>query len=186
MPTIATFSYFNETNERAVKNHCLYIMKIKRNILFCLLILILFSACSTKKQAGNYLVYKPQSKELYNEIVRMDSIWEDAYNNCKINVQDQLISDSIEFFHDQGGLVTSKTRLMNSYKSNICGKVTRELLKGSIEVYPIKDYGAVEMGYHRFHSIYDTSPNSAYARFVHVWKKENGSWKITRVISLHN
>lgn len=115
----------------------------------------------------------------------MDSIWEDSYNHCKIDVQQQLISDDIEFFHDEGGLITSKAQLAKAYKNNICGQTTRELLKGSIEVYPIKGYGAVEMGYHRFHNIHDTGPNSTYARFVHVWKNENGQWKITRVISLH-
>jgi ketosteroid isomerase-like protein len=158
-----------------------------KNTLFCmLLMLILSSACFTAKaQISGQPVYRPESMELYNEIVRMDSTWEDSYNHCKMDVQDQLFSDDIEFFHDQGGLLTSKLRLIEAYKKNICGKVTRELLKGSIEVYPIKDYGAVEIGYHRFHSINDTGPDSKYARFVHIWKKENGTWKITRVISLH-
>jgi Domain of unknown function (DUF4440) len=162
-------------------------MEYKKTTLLCvLLMIILGSVCKTfAQQINNYPVYKPESKELYDEIVRMDSIWEDSYNHCKLDVQDQILSDSIEFFHDQGGLLTSKKRLMDAYKNNICGKVTRELLKGSIEVYPIKDYGAVEMGYHRFHSIHDTGPNSKFARFVHIWKKENGTWKITRVISLH-
>jgi len=163
-------------------------MKNKKHPWLTLLAFIpLLFNCSPHRYAVKqpYPVYVPASKELYDEIVRMDSIWEDSYNNCKIDVQQQLISDDIEFYHDQGGLVKSKTQLANAYKNNICGKVTRELLKGSIEVYPIKDYGAVEMGYHRFHSIYDTDTNSKYARFVHIWKKENGQWKITRVISLH-
>jgi len=160
-------------------------MESKKTIIFCLLfVLVIVSACRVK-QAANYPAYKPESKELYDEIVRMDSTWEDSYNHCKMDVQDRILSDSIEFFHDQGGLLTSKRKLMDAYKNNICGQVTRELLKGSIEVYPIKNYGAVEMGYHRFHGIHDTGPNSMYARFVHVWKRENGSWKITRVISLH-
>jgi len=148
--------------------------------------LIFVSACHMPlRQSVTRPLYKPESKELYDTIVRMDSIWEDSYNHCKTDVQDQLISDDLEFFHDQGGVIKSKAQLMAAYKNNICGKVTRELMKGSIEVYPIKDYGAVEMGYHRFHSINDTGPNSKFARFVHIWKKENGHWRITRVISLH-
>ena len=88
-------------------------------------------------------------------------------------MQEQIISEDLEFYHDQGGLLTSKTKLIAALKNNICGKVTRELLKGSIEVYPIKDYGAVEMGYHRFHNLNDTDQNSHYARFVLIWEKEN-------------
>ncbi len=162
-------------------------MKTKKSsVLYIFFILITVSACRLPlKQTIKRPVYKPESKELYDAIVHMDSIWEDSYNHCKMDIQDQIISEDIEFFHDQGGVIKSKAQLMAAYKNNICGKVTRELMKGSIEVYPIKDYGAVEMGYHRFHSITDTSPNSKFARFVHVWKKENGNWKITRVISLH-
>lgn len=142
-------------------------------------------SCSTARAQNGAPVYKPESKELYDTIVHMDSLWEDSYNHCKLDLQEALISEDLEFYHDRGGLLTSKKQLINALKNNICGKVTRELLKGSIEVYPIKDYGAVEMGYHRFHNVNDTSPDSHYARFVHLWHRENGQWRITRVISLH-
>jgi hypothetical protein len=99
-------------------------------------------------------------------------------------VQEQLIAADLEFYHDRGGVTTSKKALIEALKNNICGKVTRELLKGSIEVYPIPNYGAVEMGYHRFHNKSENS-TSPFARFVNIWHHENGQWKITRVISLH-
>jgi hypothetical protein len=160
---------------------------IQTIVLSSLVIATLAGSCSMAKKnaTGGIPPYKPASIELYNEIVRMDSIWEDSYNHCKMDVQDQILSEDMEFFHDQGGVLTSKAKLMDAYKNNICGKVTRELLKGSIEVYPIRDYGAVEMGYHRFHSIHDTDQHSHFARFVHIWKKQDGQWKITRVVSLH-
>jgi hypothetical protein len=155
--------------------------------LTCAIVIISLS-CSTVGAQNAVPVYKPESKELYDSIVYMDSIWEDSYNHCKMDVQEVLISEDLEFYHDRGGLLTSKTQLINALKNNICGKVTRELLKGSIEVYPIKDYGAVEMGYHRFHNVNDTGdPNLAkFARFIHIWHRENGQWRITRVISLHS
>ena len=102
-----------------------------------------------------------------------------------MDVMEEIISEDLEFYHDQGGLMTSKKKLNEALKANICGKVTRELKKGSIEVYPIKGYGAVEMGLHGFHNINDTGSETHYAKFVHIWKRENGKWRITRVISLH-
>jgi hypothetical protein len=48
--------------------------------------------------------------------------------------------------------MTSKKDIINATKKNICGKVTRELVKGSIEVYPVKDFGAIEIGLHKFHN----------------------------------
>jgi ketosteroid isomerase-like protein len=122
---------------------------------------------------------------LYDSIVAMDKKWEDAYNNCKLDVMEELISEDLEFYHDQGGLLTSKEKLNAALKNNICGKVTRELKRGSIEVYEIKGYGAVEMGMHGFHNVNEPGAPSHYAKFVHIWKRNNGKWQITRVISLH-
>lgn len=116
----------------------------------------------------------------------MDSILFEAYNNCRLKVFASLISDDIEFYHDRGGLTTSKKDLIDAVKNNICGKVSRELLTGSIEVYPIPDYGAVQMGAHRFYNNQEkTSGPSSFSKFVHTWHRENGRWKLARVISLH-
>lgn len=160
--------------------------KHMKNVLTVILLGITLSCSTTKKQLRNQIpAYKPQSKELYDTIVRMDSTWEDAYNNCKLDVHELLISDNLEFYHDRGGVMTSKKLLIEALKNNICGKVTREVLKGNIEVYPINNYGAVEMGYHRFHNKNEKSATSHFARFVHIWHNENGQWKLTRVITLH-
>lgn len=129
--------------------------------------------------------YKPASQALHDTIVRMDSTLFHAYNTCDTETYSALFSDDFEFYHDQGGLTTDKAASVEAFKKNVCGKVTRELLKGSIEVSPIANYGAVEIGKHRFHNKQEPNAESRYARFVIVWKRYPDSWKITRVISLH-
>lgn len=126
-------------------------------------------------------------KSLYDEIVAMDSIYFNAYNNCNMQTQESLYADNIEFYHDKGGLSTSKKDILDAIKKNICGKVTRELIKGSIEVYPINGYGAVEMGLHRFHNNQEPESNQPKegSKFIIIWHNKNGKWEITRVISLH-
>jgi hypothetical protein len=58
----------------------------------------------------------------------------------------------------------------------------RELVPGSLKVFPLPGYGAMEMGTHRF--LHPGSPNDVgQADFMHVWQLRNGSWKISRVIS---
>jgi hypothetical protein len=126
-----------------------------------------------------------QTNDLYKEIVRLDSILFDAYNNCDIAKQAELYSDSIEFYHDKGGLNTSKEDILESIKKNVCGKVTRELVPGSIEVSPIPGYGAVELGMHMFHNNEEKDQVPHPSRFVIIWKKTNEKWIITRIISLH-
>jgi hypothetical protein len=115
----------------------------------------------------------------------MDHQFFNAYNNCDLKTQSDLISENVEFFHDKAGLSTSKKEIIEAIKNNICGKVTRELVKGSIEVYPIKNYGAVEIGFHKFYNNQEPNAISKASKFISVWKKENENWQMTKIISLH-
>jgi hypothetical protein len=125
-----------------------------------------------------------QDKELFQTIAGLDSIFFTAYNNCDLEKQKAFYDDSIEFFHDRSGLETSKDKILESTKKYICGKVTRELVAGSLEVSPLPGYGAVAFGYHRFHNKTEntTSPPS---KFLIIWRNKEGKWSITKVISLH-
>ena len=125
-----------------------------------------------------------QSTDLYKTIVALDSTFFDAYNHCDMGKQAEFYSDSIEFFHDKGGLETSKKKILEDTKKNICGKITREIVNGSIEVSPIPGYGAVELGSHQFHNLKENT-TSKPSKFVIVWKNDDGKWTIAKVISLH-
>ena len=147
-------------------------------------------SCTTSKNFEYPITknYIPDDPELYKTIVALDSTFFGYYNSCDVNLEKyaDFYSDNIEFYHDKGGIMTSKKDIIEGTKKNICGKVTRELVKGSIEVYPIKDFGAIEIGLHKFHN--NTEPantESHTGRFMVIWKKENNQWKITRVVSLH-
>ncbi|PZR25989.1 MAG: DUF4440 domain-containing protein [Citrobacter freundii] len=115
----------------------------------------------------------------------MDSIFFDAYNNCKMDVQERIYSDSIEFYHDKGGLMTSKQGILDATKKNICGKVIRTLTPGSVEVYPINGFGAIEIGLHRFFNKQEPDAPQHDSKFIIIWKQAGKEWKITRVVSLH-
>ena len=130
--------------------------------------------------------YKSSDIKLHNEIVKMDAKYFNAYNTCDMKTQAEIYDEDLEFFHDKGGLTTSKSDILKSLENNICGKVTRTLIKGSIEVYPIKDYGAVQIGYHKFFNKEEPNAKSIPSKFIVIWKNKNNSWKITKVISLHN
>jgi hypothetical protein len=162
----------------------------KISLLFFIAIVALFASCSTSKN-NTYPItknYKPDDEQLYQTIVKLDSAFFGAYNTCTTNLEKYgaFFSENIEFYHDQGGLMTSKQDIIDATKRNICGKVTRELVKGSIEVYPIKDFGAIEIGLHKFHNNQEPpDAESKIGRFVVVWENKNSEWKIKRVVSLH-
>jgi Domain of unknown function (DUF4440) len=160
------------------------------NLLFFSIFTLIFNSCSTVKNTTYPITknYKPDDQQLYEAIVKLDSIFFDAYNTCNTNLEkySSFFSENIEFYHDQGGLMTSKQDIIDATKRNICGKVTRELVKGSIEVYPIKDFGAIEIGLHKFHNNQESvGKPSKVGRFMIIWENKSDNWKIRRVISLH-
>lgn len=123
---------------------------------------------------------------LFKTILAQDAKLFDAFNHCDLTTLGAMVSDDLEFYHDQTGLSVGKAPFLTSIKQNICGKVQRELLQDTLEVYPLKTYGAVEIGVHRFRHP-DDPKNVGDAKFVHLWQNKDGVWKLTRVISYeHN
>jgi hypothetical protein len=122
--------------------------------------------------------------ELTRTVTSLDSALFDAYNQCDLEKFGTFFIDEVEFYHDQGGVTLGRQNLTESVKKNICGKVRRELVPGTLEVYPMHGYGAVEMGVHRFHQPkVDPIKPVGEAKFIHLWQNKDGVWKITRVIS---
>ncbi len=122
-------------------------------------------------------------EELFATIEELDAELFDAYNRCDLEKFASFFPEQLEFYHDKGGLVAAtREQLVGQIKQNICGKVHRELIKSSLEVDPMHGYGALELGSHRFtHPGIDN--DSGVAKFVMLWKYENGKWTVPRVIS---
>jgi ketosteroid isomerase-like protein len=125
-----------------------------------------------------------QDDTLFKTIQSLDTELFDAYNQCDLQKLGAMVSDDLEFYHDQTGLSAGKAPFIAAIKQNICGKVERTLVPGSMEVYPLKGYGAVEVGVHRFH--HPGEVGFGEAKFVTVWQKRDGAWKVTRAISYNH
>lgn len=123
-------------------------------------------------------------QDLDKAIAALDAALFESYNRCDLEKFSSFFVDNVEFYHDQGGVTLGKAALTDSVKKNICGKVTRELVPGTLQVYYMKGYGAVEMGVHRFHHPgHEDTESVGEGKFVHLWQYKDGAWKITRVIS---
>jgi hypothetical protein len=163
-------------------------INFKTTIFSFLTMVVLVSACSTSKinKSNQLNNYSPVSKDLYDTIAHLDSVFFNAFNTRNLDNLKILISENLEFYHDLGG-VTNYNQNMNAFKKTFESDrvVRRELVAGTLEVYPIKDYGAVETGIHRFYATEKGQQEklSSEAKFVHVWRKKDGEWKITRIIS---
>src|SRR5678816_1266575 len=161
---------------------------MKQKLFFILLtiIFLLFRIC-VKAQANRL-----EDGKLYTELAAMDSaVFANVYS-CNTAKNETFFTDDIEFYHDKGGVTKTKRKLVDQLRENFCGegktKLRRELIKGSMQVYPINNYGAVQMGDHRFYVTQNGKEVlNGVAKFIHIWKYENGEWRISRVFSYdHN
>ena len=121
---------------------------------------------------------------LYRQIAYMDSVVFGAFNERDTASFNKLFSKDLEFYHDKGGL-TGYLHTINFAKTQAINKtdLKRTLVPGSLEVYPIKEYGAVEIGSHKFCHTENGKMDCGTFKFVHIWKKTGNEWIITRVLS---
>lgn len=121
---------------------------------------------------------------MFQTIARLDTTFFDAYNRCDLKTIETLVAADLEFYHDQTGLALGRQTLLDDLQKYICGKVRRELVPASMEVYPLKGYGAVQIGVHRFrHPGRDDVEPMGEAKFITIWHEQNGAWQMARVIS---
>ncbi len=88
----------------------------------------------------------------------------------------------VEFYHDTGGVTWTRDAMIANTGKNVCGHFRRQLVAGSMKVYPIKDFGAIETGVHEFCQI-GADKCEGIADFTIVWRLKDGAWQITRVLS---
>lgn len=127
------------------------------------------------------------SGPLFDALARMDSILFDvSFGSCDAARANAIFATDVEFYHDQTGLAAGEQLRENIRRlTAACPRgrgVTRSVVPGSLRVYPVAGYGAVQMGTHRFDE--RGAPTSTLTRFVHVWQHENGEWRLARVLSL--
>ena len=117
-------------------------------------------------------------------VLDLDRRMFDAYNAHDVNALMAFFDPGLEFFHDTGGLLDFdqvKAGFTNVFASN--KDIRRELVPGSLEVYPIKDYGAIQVGEHRFCHTENGQPDCGTFKFVQIWHYNNDDWKVTREVS---
>lgn len=152
-----------------------------------LIVTLLFAtSMSVASDTQSSLAQNPQllQTDLYNEILRMDTLFFDAFNRRDMKIISSLFAKDLEFYHDKGGFSDYQKNLENS-KSMFANNKTlqRELIRESLQVYPIKDYGALQIGEHRFCSLNNGKQDCAIFKFTHIWRKVGDGWQLARVIS---
>ncbi len=148
-----------------------------------------------QKEAAINLTPGPVARPgLHEEILKADAEFFRAFfDTCDIATVRRYVADDFEMFHDKGGLVSSSGAEFVKIAEEKCKRQaegvdflsTRRLVPETMKVYPLNNYGAIQTGTHRFYAIQEGKPDrlTETAPFTHVWKEENGQWRLARVLS---
>ncbi|MBY0236147.1 MAG: nuclear transport factor 2 family protein [Burkholderiaceae bacterium] len=124
---------------------------------------------------------------MFEVLAQMDrALFEASFETCDAAKANAFFADDVEFYHDQTGLavaeqVRENTRRLTASCPSHRG-VKRTLVPGSLRVYPIHNYGAAQIGMHRFDE--RGASTSSLAKFVNLWRLQDGRWRLARVLSL--
>ncbi|MEX0733594.1 MAG: nuclear transport factor 2 family protein [Steroidobacteraceae bacterium] len=135
----------------------------------------------------------PASQELIDALAEKDRQLFDAVFGCQLDMLATLVADDFEFFHDKWGqtansgqqFVDAIAQGCERQKTGSDFKARRELVPESMTVHVLNNYGAMQMGTHRFFALRQGQPDrlTETGKFIDLWKNDNGTWKLARVIS---
>ena len=115
-------------------------------------------------------------------IAQLDQRHFDAFNRCDTDTLQALYAPDVEFFHDLNGRVMNREQFLQAVRRNICGKVQRRLLPGTLEVYPLARVGALQMGRHCFAEA-GQADCIQQGRFTILWRFDGRGWQVAKVFS---
>lgn len=158
--------------------------RFSRSMIAVLMVAVLGTGVASAADSASAAT--PPADALSDTISALDTAVFGAFNDCaspgKLDKHASYFSPDVEFYHDTGGVTWTRDEMIANTKKYVCGNFRRELVPGSLQVFPVKDFGAIEQGVHRFCQ-FKSGACEGMADFVIVWRNRGGTWQITRVLS---
>jgi Domain of unknown function (DUF4440) len=128
----------------------------------------------------------PDRARLAAEITAADARLFGGLNVRDIGPMKEGFSRRLEFYHDRSG-VTGYDENIAVFERNFAApnRIRREALLDTFEIFPSGPEHAMHIGKHRFcNKPSPSEPESCSVyRFSMVWAREEGAWKLLRVLS---
>jgi hypothetical protein len=165
-------------------------------VLSSLILLSLINVCSpVVAQTPPQSQIEPVSDlALANAVKAKDAaLFKAVFETCDASVIGDLVTDDLEFYHDQWGrIAASKAEFLHVTKRQCDGwskpgalRSRRVLDEKNLAIYPIPGFGASETGTHRFYELQENGTQKlvGIAQFTMVWKGSGTDLRLSRVIS---
>ena len=152
-------------------------------------------AAPTVKGAEQFhLTQAPQTTAaLEAAIAQADAdLFDAVFIQCDTDKVAGMLTEDFRFLHDKGGLTASKAAFIANFKKGCAQQAAgtdfrarRELVPGTMQVWPINNYGAVEFGEHKFYARIPGKPDTLTetGSFMILWRNEGGKWLMAESIS---
>lgn len=113
---------------------------------------------------------KPMVKdESYQTVARLDAEMFAAFNAKGVNKLMSNLADNADFYHDKGGLTNfAQTKEAFTRLFAQSPDITRTLVPGSLEVYPVKNCGAMHIATQRLCHVENGRDDCGNSEFVMV------------------
>lgn len=118
-----------------------------------------------------------------------DARYWQTFNSCDLAAMAPLVTADVEFYHDKGGLTTTRQGVIDSFRKGPCAdpgmKLRREAVPGSVQFHPMAGGFALITGSHRFYVTRRGEPEhlDGEASFAALWQFDHGSWRMRRILS---
>ncbi len=160
--------------------------KLIQAVFFSIGLIAVYLPTSISWASDKQEIAAPGIAPMFEVIAALDTEVFDSFNHCaetkQLQKHESFFAPDVEFYHDNGGVTWNRQTMIANTKKNACGNYRRELVVDSLKVFPIKNFGAIAQGVHRFCSI-KTEQCEGMADFVMVWRIKNHHWALTRVLS---
>jgi pimeloyl-ACP methyl ester carboxylesterase/ketosteroid isomerase-like protein len=125
---------------------------------------------------------------LLASIAELDARYFEAYNRCDLDALAAFHHPDLEAYHDLGGGPVGWETVRQGLERGVCaapGRIRRALVPGTLAVYPMARFGAIQMADHLFVEAGEDGAERVVtaARMIALWRQNPGGWKISRMIS---
>ena len=95
------------------------------------------------------------TQQLTDEIAAADvALFSAFFDRCDIAALKKMVTDDLEMFHDKDGRIAGSGKEFIADLEGVCARqktgedyrARRELIPATLKVYPLNNYGAIEIG----------------------------------------
>lgn len=136
----------------------------------------------------------PEGRALHDAIAARSAEFFTLYHEgCDPERLRSILMPDFEMYHDQNGVSASSAEPFIAKYAERClkrtdpasGRIRRHLLPGTLKIYPVPGYGAIEEGSHEHYGRLGRRPERKVtsARYIGLWKLTPAGWRLARAFS---